>query len=240
MLLVIPEIVLEEGKCKFCIMGEEGTELLYSDLSAKPEKLAALWRRENSKSIHISDFDSFKGDFGNFSLIRRICDAIEIPVQLYHNFRTIDDCIRFYEVGIYRLIFNYESDVSGDLMKSILELYTSSRLACYMKATIKDTEIDLTEFESRVKDVTKVGANRVWLGMSGMFPNAEQLIEIANISFKERVKITLYGAVHSPEDLWRAAEFDGKGIDSVVIGQPLYENKFPCQKIWRLIEKELE
>jgi phosphoribosylformimino-5-aminoimidazole carboxamide ribotide isomerase len=26
------------------------------------------------------------------------------------------------------------------------------------------------------------------------------------------------------------------GIDSVIIGRALYENRFPCQKLWRLAE----
>jgi phosphoribosylformimino-5-aminoimidazole carboxamide ribotide isomerase len=28
----------------------------------------------------------------------------------------------------------------------------------------------------------------------------------------------------------------GNYVDSVIIGRALYENKFPCQKIWRVAE----
>jgi phosphoribosylformimino-5-aminoimidazole carboxamide ribonucleotide (ProFAR) isomerase len=35
-------------------------------------------------------------------------------------------------------------------------------------------------------------------------------------------------------------DFDGFGIDSVIIGKPLYENSFSCQKIWRLIESDID
>jgi phosphoribosylformimino-5-aminoimidazole carboxamide ribotide isomerase len=26
------------------------------------------------------------------------------------------------------------------------------------------------------------------------------------------------------------------GVDSVIIGRALYENRFPCQKLWRVAE----
>jgi phosphoribosylformimino-5-aminoimidazole carboxamide ribotide isomerase len=29
------------------------------------------------------------------------------------------------------------------------------------------------------------------------------------------------------------------GVDSVILGRPLYENSFPCQALWRLNEENL-
>ena len=34
----------------------------------------------------------------------------------------------------------------------------------------------------------------------------------------------------------RIQELEKYGVDSVVIGKPLYENRFPCQALWRLNE----
>jgi phosphoribosylformimino-5-aminoimidazole carboxamide ribotide isomerase len=35
-------------------------------------------------------------------------------------------------------------------------------------------------------------------------------------------------------------ELEKCGVDSVIVGKALYENKFPCQALWRLNEKVLD
>jgi phosphoribosylformimino-5-aminoimidazole carboxamide ribonucleotide (ProFAR) isomerase len=64
MILVIPAIDLRNGKSVHMIQGEEGTESLYRGMSQNPLELSKLWRRENAKTIHINDLDSFD-DRGN-------------------------------------------------------------------------------------------------------------------------------------------------------------------------------
>jgi hypothetical protein len=32
-------------------------------------------------------------------------------------------------------------------------------------------------------------------------------------------------------------ELEPLGVDSVMMSRPIYENKFPCQAIWREVEK---
>ena len=53
------------------------------------------------------------------------------------------------------------------------------------------------------------------------------------------VRITADGGVASFKDLIKLQELEKVGVDSVIIGKPLYENKFPCQGLWRLNEQEL-
>lgn len=48
------------------------------------------------------------------------------------------------------------------------------------------------------------------------------------------------GGIASPEQLWELQRSAPANVDSVVIGRALYENRFPCQGIWREIEAKLE
>jgi phosphoribosylformimino-5-aminoimidazole carboxamide ribotide isomerase len=54
------------------------------------------------------------------------------------------------------------------------------------------------------------------------------------------MRITAAGGVSSPSHLWALQELQPLGLDSVIVGRALYENKFPCQKIWRQAEARLE
>lgn len=62
-------------------------------------------------------------------------------------------------------------------------------------------------------------------------------IELSNrIAEATNLKITLSGGIGGYTDLIKVDKERNKQIDSVIIGRALYENKFPCQKIWRVAE----
>jgi len=53
---------------------------------------------------------------------------------------------------------------------------------------------------------------------------------------KSGLRITASGGVGGLEDLLRIQELEPYGVDSVVIGRALYQNKFSCQALWRMCE----
>jgi len=50
------------------------------------------------------------------------------------------------------------------------------------------------------------------------------------------LRITASGGVGGLEDLLRVQELEQYGVDSVVIGRALYQNRFACQALWRMCE----
>jgi phosphoribosylformimino-5-aminoimidazole carboxamide ribotide isomerase len=64
-------------------------------------------------------------------------------------------------------------------------------------------------------------------------PNIDLSKKIAEITQR---KVTHSGGISGYKDLIHLQK-EGEGyVDSVIIGRALYENKFPCQKIWRVAE----
>ena len=76
------------------------------------------------------------------------------------------------------------------------------------------------------QDVTRVG------NFTG--PYLERLLELAN---NTKLKITAAGGIGNYSHLKALVELSNPNIDSVMISRSLYENKFPCQAIWRDLEK---
>jgi phosphoribosylformimino-5-aminoimidazole carboxamide ribotide isomerase len=68
-------------------------------------------------------------------------------------------------------------------------------------------------------------------------PNFDAIKEMA---VKTGLKITASGGVSGFKDLIRMQELEKFGVDSVIVGKALYENRFPCEALWRMNEKELE
>jgi len=66
-------------------------------------------------------------------------------------------------------------------------------------------------------------------------PNFEAIRLFAE---KTGLRITASGGVRGLEDLLKLQELEPFGVDSVIIGRALYENRFSCQGLWRTVEAE--
>jgi len=90
-------------------------------------------------------------------------------------------------------------------------------------------------FALKLKDVgverfiiTDVKRNGMMLG-----PNIELSKSIADAT---QAKVTLSGGIRNKDELMDVQGLIECGIDSVIVGRALYENRFPCQKLWRVAE----
>src|SRR5512140_3738044 len=100
MLLVIPAIEIKRSKSVQIVQGSQG--VIYSD---DPVEMAKLWRKENSKSIHVTDVDgALEGKLVNFDVIQRMVKTVDIPIILGGGMRTFDEVKRAFDTGVYRVI----------------------------------------------------------------------------------------------------------------------------------------
>ena len=68
-------------------------------------------------------------------------------------------------------------------------------------------------------------------------PNFEAMKEFGK---ETGLRVTASGGVASYEDLLKFQDLEQFGVDSVVVGKALYENRFPCVTLWRMNEKVLD
>jgi phosphoribosylformimino-5-aminoimidazole carboxamide ribotide isomerase len=59
---------------------------------------------------------------------------------------------------------------------------------------------------------------------------------LRDLGEKTGMRITAAGGIEGLEDLLKLQELERCGVDSVVIGRALFENRFSCQGLWRLCE----
>lgn len=244
-MLVIPVIDIKDGRCVRVIQGLADSTEFYSE---SPIKIAKLFRKENFKSIHITDLDgALFGNMKNADVIREIASSVDIPIQLGGGIRNIDTARWIVEeLGVYRVVMGTAALTDPDLISRFLDEFSASKLVVcideklnnvVMDGWINYANITPLEFAKKMEglgvkriiyqDVTRVG------NLSG--PHVERLLEIAQ---NTNLKITSAGGISSYADLKKVMDIEKYGVDSVMISRALYENQFPCQKIWRSIESK--
>ena len=99
---VIPAIDLIDGRCVRLYQGDYSQETVYSD---DPVEVALRWERLGAGRIHVIDLDGARaGSPQNLDVIRRIADAVSLPVQMGGGVRTIESVREVLDSGVDRVM----------------------------------------------------------------------------------------------------------------------------------------
>ncbi|MBZ0204504.1 MAG: 1-(5-phosphoribosyl)-5-[(5-phosphoribosylamino)methylideneamino] imidazole-4-carboxamide isomerase [Ignavibacteria bacterium] len=243
-MLVIPVIDIKNGKSVRMVEGLEDKTVYYSE---SPLKMARLFRKENAKVIHISDLDgAASGKRKNYQLIKEITESVGVPIQLGGGIRTYEIAEQLInELGVYRIVIGTSAIDNIELVQKLLEDFGKSKIVISVDVRdgflVKDgwhnkTNIRGLEFALGMK---AVGVDRIIfqdVGRVGLLegPDYEGTKKIA---VETGLKVTAAGGISSYSDLKQLQGLEVFGVDSVMMSRALYENKFPCQAIWREQEK---
>ena len=247
-LLIIPSIDLVQGQSVRRVMGVPGTEELYTEMSEHPVELAQLWRRENAKVIHVTDLDSWAGKDCTKTLnaVVEMQKAVDIPIELVSLQRSAEIYHRLLSEGVYRVALNVLAMTDPDDVEDLLNEFSPSRVVFAARAFEGDIDlgpgVGMVNDEEFINHVYDLGGKRLiyteqsWEGAL----TGQDLATITRITSLTTMRVTTAGGIASPEQLWALQRDAPPSLDSVVIGRALYENRFPCQAIWRVAEATLE
>lgn len=242
-LLVIPSIDIKDGKTVRVVQGIP--ELNCAEYGNDPVEMAKIWRAENAKMIHVVDFNALIDKTkNNWDIVEEICSSIIIPVEYAGGIRTLDDADNIFDKGVSRIVISTLAFENPKTFIKILEKFGPQKIAIGVdvidneivtNGRISRTGMLYPEFVSKMKNigierfaVTDVSRNGVLGG-----PNLELTKKVAQISGG---KITHSGGIRNKDELLDLQTLMESGVDSVIVGRALYENRFPCQKLWRVAE----
>ncbi len=240
MILLIPAIEIKGGRCIQMVQGEEG--FYYSD---DPVEMARLWRQENAKSLHVTDVDgAMTGHLVNTESIKRMVESVDIPIVLAGGLCTFDGVKLAFDLGMYRVVIGPTLLDNEAEARKVLSAFGASKVVLGIDALDgivavqgKPVTSGLTALDVALR-AKALGFSRLLytnVRNDGTFRgvNIDVLRELAQ---KTGLRITASGGLGGLHDLLAIQELEPLGVDSVIIGRALYENKFSCQGLWRRCE----
>jgi len=240
MLLVIPSIEIKDGKCVRSVHNTGG--FLHID---DPIEMAKLWRKENAKSLHVTDIDGARlGYMVNREVIQKMIKAVDIPIEFGGGLRSYGEVKKALDLGAFRVVIGTMMIENPDEAKRTIDTHGASKIVL---------GINTKNFHVTIKS----GTENTWLTPISIALNAQaigfrRLIytdviddrisrganfgAIKLLAEKIQMRITVSGGISGLSDLLQLQELEQSGVDSVIIGRALYENKFSCQHLWRICE----
>ena len=239
MFLVIPAIDLRGGRCVRLHQGSYARETVYFD---DPVKMAKLWRVQNARVLHVVDLDAARGgETENRAIIREICSTLDIPVQVGGGIRTIEGIRGALGAGVSRVVLGTSAVREPDLVSEAIARFGARRIVVGIDARDGEVRVegwtegsglDAVDF---ALDMERRGCCRIVytdISRDGTMegPNIEAYRTLG--TRLKATRITASGGVGDYRDLIALAALRDVGVDSVIVGRALYENRFPCQALW--------
>jgi phosphoribosylformimino-5-aminoimidazole carboxamide ribotide isomerase len=240
---VIPSIDIKDGKLVRIVQGiPKKVPSIYPD---DPVEMAKIWRAENAKCLHVVDFDGAWYDSNqNLPVIGKLIQSVVIPVTLGGGLRSIEKIREAFKIGAARVVLGTVAVTNPEILQQAIDEFGSERIIVSLDV-IKNSVIIRGRKEQSSLNPVSLGLNMKSLGVKRLIvtdvernglllgPNVELLKLMAE---KVGLKITASGGISGYKDLMTLLDLTPLGIDSVIIGRALYENRFPCQELWRIAE----
>lgn len=238
-MLVIPAIEIRDGRS--CRTVNCADVSIYSD---DPAELALLWRRENAKTIHLYDFDGvYQGVTTNRAAVLSAVRAAQVPTELVARFADVEECASWLDDGVYRIFIHDLLLIDPVGVRALVERYGQSRVCA--GAITRDGVVGTVWRQVSAMPLARFAERAESIGMCRIFftdrdyegvlrgPN---LVALRGLAAATSLRITAAGGIATVAHLLGLQELESNGVDSVVIGRAFYENRFPCQELWRDIE----
>jgi phosphoribosylformimino-5-aminoimidazole carboxamide ribotide isomerase len=237
--LVIPAIDIRDGRCVRLHQGSYEDETVYFD---DPVKMAKLWRVQNARTLHVVDLDAARGEGeNNRTVIGEMCDALDIPIQLGGGIRSMAQIEAALDMGVYRVLLGTAAVRNPDFVEEAIDAFSAQRVVVSIDARDGEVRVegwtegsglDAVEF---AQEMERRGVRRIVytdISRDGTMegPNIPAYRTLG--THLSAAKITASGGVGEYEDLLDIQTLRPYGVDSVIVGTALYENRFPCQQFW--------
>ena len=118
-MLILPAIDLRNGKCVNLVQGRAEDETVFSD---DPVGMAERWEAEGAEYLHLVDLDgAFEGSSANLHIVKKIVEAVNIPVQLGGGIRTMERLDAVLALGVARAILGTAALKDPELVETACE-----------------------------------------------------------------------------------------------------------------------
>ncbi len=238
---VIPAMDIINGECVRLKMGDYKEVTRYG---TDPLEMAQMFERMGFSRIHIVDLEGAKENSPrNLDVVKRIASNTGLKIQFGGGLKSSDSVMRAFECGVTDIICGSIAVTNRPLFESFIGTYGANKVILgvdvneekvYINGWKNKSDNNLYTFIDtyRLMGVTKIICTDI--SKDGMLsgPNFD-LYNNLKSRFKG-VSVTASGGVSGICDI---QELSRRGIDSVVVGKAIYENKIDLEELVLWLQK---
>jgi len=227
---LIPAIDLKQGKCVRLRGGDMNQVTEYCD---DPVAMALHWQEQGASRLHLVDLDgAFAGESRHLDAARAIFRGLKIPVQFGGGLRTPEQVDRILDLGAARAILGTAAVENPDLVRTAVRRHPGAivvgidaRQGRVARRGWAEQGPELAADLAR--QMMELGVERFVytdIARDGMLAGVN-IDETARLARESGARIIASGGVSSVSDVRALWERRAEGVEGVILGRALYENR---------------
>lgn len=231
---LIPAIDLMKGKIVRLTHGDPKTAKTYDQFGG-PLETAKKWESEGAGKLHIIDLDAALGLGNNQSVIAKIAENVNLPIQIGGGIRKVETAEKLFKIGVSQVILGALAFTDPKAITRIQKRF--GRMSIIVALDNRDGNIMVEGWKTSTGLGIKEALEKfIALGVTAFLvtsiardgtlsgPDSKTLREAC---WHSEAKIIAAGGIGSLDDL-RALK--RVGVMGVVVGKALYEGRFTLKE----------
>lgn len=240
-MVLVPAIDMLDGQCIRLYKGDYNKVTVYGD----PVEIGKKWQDLGAQMIHLVDLDGAEaGNPKNLEIIKKLVETLDIPLELGGGIRSMDTIKMYLDLGVERVILGTAAVENMALVACAAAVY-GNRIVVGIdaqdgivktKGWLNDTKIEALTL---AYDMKELGIERIIytdINRDGTL-TGPNLSETEALARESGLKITASGGMSSMKDIKAVMKLEQYGVDEVILGKALYENKIDLVEALKLTGK---
>jgi phosphoribosylformimino-5-aminoimidazole carboxamide ribotide isomerase len=223
--VIIPAIDLKDGQCVRLLQGRaEDASVVAEDAV----ETALRWQAAGAKRLHMVDLDgAFEGKRRNLAVVRRVTEALNLPVELGGGIRDMAGIAAVFDAGVQWAILGTVAIEQPEFVTEAVRVYGDRILVgidarngmVAVHGWLKGTAVSALDLAKQVRDAGVREIIFTDIARDGMLqgPNLESLRQVAAI---DGLDVIASGGVSSLADLEQINQI--AGVSGAIVGKALY------------------
>jgi phosphoribosylformimino-5-aminoimidazole carboxamide ribotide isomerase len=199
-------------------------------------EVAARFQEEGARRLHVIDLDAALEDGANRGVLREICQAVVIPVQIGGGVRTLEEIEAIIELGAARAILGTAAALDPAFVARAVEEYAERVLVAVDvrggHVMVKGWTEEGPDLEPALAALDDAGAPRYLvtaIARDGTLDGPDLRLYKQVLSLTDRPVIAS-GGVRTADDIWALRDV---GCEASVTGKALYEKTLKLSQVIR-------
>jgi phosphoribosylformimino-5-aminoimidazole carboxamide ribotide isomerase len=231
--IVIPAIDLRGGRAVRLLRGNPAEETAYHD---DPVEVATRFQEEGARRLHVIDLDAALELGDNRKVLRDICQAVAIPVQVGGGVRELPDIQAVLDLGAARAILGTTAALDPTFVARAVEEFAERILVAVDvrggHVMVKGWQEEGPELGPTIAALDEAGAPRYLvtaIARDGTLDGPDLRLYKHVLSVTDRPVIAS-GGVRTADDIWALRD---AGCEASVTGKALYEKTLKLSQVIR-------
>ncbi len=237
-MVLVPAIDMLNGQCIRLYKGDYNKVTVYGD----PVEIGKKWQSMGAEMIHLVDLDGAEaGNPKNLEVIKKLVSSLDIPLELGGGIRDMDTIKMYIDLGVKRIILGTAAVENMALVACATAVYGNKIIVgidaedgiVKTKGWLNNTKIEALTL---ALDMKELGIERIIytdINRDGTL-TGPNLIETGELAKASGLKITASGGMSSMKDLKEVMKLEQFGVDEVILGKALYEEKIDLYEALKL------